>query len=93
MAISIIFDGEEYQVSVSPPHGWERRDLVLASPTEVLSSLSKLGVHSTDITDALSMADPGWGKKHDAEVLRRRQLAESCPPADQHSEDPRKTQG
>jgi hypothetical protein len=42
--------------------------------TEILKKLSELGCHSTDITDALYAADPGWGKKHDDEVMRQREL-------------------
>jgi hypothetical protein len=32
---------------------------------EVLRELSRLGVRSTDITDALSAADPAWGEHMD----------------------------
>jgi hypothetical protein len=42
------------------------------SATEVLAQLSELGCHSTDITDALSAANPNWAASHDDEVRRRR---------------------
>jgi hypothetical protein len=40
--------------------------------TAILEKLGALGCHSTDITDALFAADPGWTAKHDEEVRRRR---------------------
>ena len=75
LALSIFKHGDSYQVAVSPPHGSLWRSTEPLTATEVLEKLSSLGCHSTDITDALYAADPGWAAKHDAEVLRRRQAA------------------
>ena len=74
MAISVFIYGEKYQVAVSPPEGpsWQSPEPMTA--TEILKKLGELGCHSTDITDALYGADPQWAKKHDQEVLRRRQF-------------------
>lgn len=74
MAISVFIYGEKYQVAVSPPEGPNWRSSEPMTATEILEKLLELGCHSTDITDALYEADPQWGKKHDQEVLRRRQL-------------------
>ena len=66
--------GDGFAVEVSPPHSrevWRTREPI--SATDVLERLSDLGCHSTDITDALSAADPVWTEAHDAEVLRRRE--------------------
>jgi hypothetical protein len=54
MPITISMNGDGYDVAISPPHGgpW-RSPGPLSSPTEVLETLSDLGCHSTDITDAL----------------------------------------
>jgi hypothetical protein len=38
----------------------------------VLAELSKLGRHSTDITDALDATGTDWRPVNDAEVLHRR---------------------
>jgi hypothetical protein len=59
-------------VEVSPPEGPRWHSVEPLTATEVMTQLSELGCHSTDITDALSAADPGWAVRHDAEVLRRR---------------------
>ena len=65
--------GDRFAVEVSPPHSREPwRSTGPLSATEVLEKLSSLGVHSTEITDALYAADPSWTIAHDAEVLRRR---------------------
>ena len=42
------------------------------TPTPILEKLSGLGCPSTDTTDALYEADPGWTVKYDEEVRRRR---------------------
>lgn len=76
MAISVFVYGEKYQVAVSPPNGPAWRSTEPMTATEILKKLSELGCHSTDITDALYSADPLWGKKHDAEVMRRRKMVE-----------------
>lgn len=78
MKITITVDGERYRLSVRTRPGapdWDSPEAMTA--TEVLGKLLELGVHSTDATDALREVDPGWAKKHDEEVLRRRQLAKS----------------
>ncbi len=58
--IQIWRSDDRYQVAVSPPEGpyWRSTDPMTA--TEVLAKLSQLGCHSTDISDAVSAADPGW---------------------------------
>jgi hypothetical protein len=55
-----------------PPEGPHWRSSEAMTATAVLEKLSGLGCHSTDITDALHEADPGWTVKHDEEVRRRR---------------------
>ena len=68
--------GDRFAVEVSPPHSrepWHTAEPLTA--TDVLEKLSRLGRHSTDITDALDAADPSWTVAHDAEV-RRQRLAE-----------------
>jgi len=77
MALSIFKHGDRYQVAVSQPHGMPWRSTEPLTATEVLEKLASLGCHSTDITDALYAADPGWAAKHDEEVLRRRKAARS----------------
>jgi hypothetical protein len=74
--IQIWRSDDRYQVAVSPPDGpyWRSSDPMTA--TEVLAKLSQLGCHSTDITDALYAADPGWGLEHDRSVLRERHRTE-----------------
>jgi hypothetical protein len=76
MGIHITVDGDRYLVSVSPPEGpyWRSREALTA--TGVLATLSQLGCHSTDITDALYEADPTWAAKHDREVSPRRRAGE-----------------
>jgi hypothetical protein len=73
VAISVFVYGDKYQVAVSPPHGPEWRSYEAMTATEILKKLGELGCHSTDITDALYAADPQWGRKHDAEVMRQRE--------------------
>lgn len=73
LALSVFKHGDKFHVAVSPPHGDAWRSTEPLTAPEVLETLASLGCHSTDITDALYAADPGWGAKHDAEVLRRRQ--------------------
>jgi hypothetical protein len=75
LALSIFKHGDRYQVAVSPPHGQAWRSSHPLTATEVLEKLASLGCHSTDITDALYAADPGWTAKHNEEVLRRRKEA------------------
>jgi hypothetical protein len=78
MKITITLDGERYQLSVRTRFGapdWDSAEPMTA--TEVLGKLEELGVHSTDAIYALDEVDPGWTKKHDEEVARRRQLANS----------------
>ena len=74
MAISIFKYGDKYHVAVSPPHGTHWRSSEPLTATEVLKKLGQIGCHSTDVTDALDEADPQWRKRHDEEVLRRRQM-------------------
>ena len=81
MAISVLIYGDGYQVAVSPPVGpfWKSSDAL--SATEVLEKLAQLGCHSTDITDALSAADPKWAARHNEEALRqRRKILRSTEP-------------
>ena len=77
LGLSIVRHGEGYQVAVNPPHcaAWGSTEPLTA--TKVLEKLASLGYHSTDITDALYAADPGWAGKHDGEVLRRRKSSDS----------------
>jgi hypothetical protein len=51
---------DRYQVAVGPPEGphWRSTDPMTA--TEVLAKLSQLGCHSTDISDPMYAAEPGW---------------------------------
>lgn len=72
MSLEIVYEPGGYRVSVSPPHAEAWHSTRLLTPTEVLEELSKRGCHSTDITDALYAANPGWTVAHDAEVCRRR---------------------
>lgn len=74
MAISVFRYGERYTVAVSPPDGPLWRSSEPMTATEILEKLGKMGCHSTAITDALYAADPNWGTRHDAEVLRRRRV-------------------
>jgi hypothetical protein len=60
-----------YEITVSPPHG-RAASFEASTPTEVLEVLAAAGIHSTDATDALDVADPGWRSVHDAEVRHRR---------------------
>jgi hypothetical protein len=65
--------GDRFVASVSPPHskeGWASPGPLTA--TEVLRELSRLGCHSTDITDALDGTGQDWRPAHDAEVKRQR---------------------
>lgn len=65
--------GDRFAVEVSPPHSREPWcSTGPLSATEVLETLSNLGCHSTEVTDALYAADPSWTIAHDAEVLIRR---------------------
>jgi hypothetical protein len=77
VAIEISKYGDRYQVAVSPPEGSFWRSAGALSATDVLAKLSALGCHSTDITDALTSADPTWKLRHDAEVLLKRNEQES----------------
>jgi hypothetical protein len=52
------------------PHWRESRTLERAQSLRERSPWPKV-CHSTDITDALDAADPGWSTRHYAEVLRR----------------------
>ena len=72
MPVDVFYQGGGYRVSVSPPHAEPWASTRLMSATEVLEELSARGCHSTDITDALYAANPGWTVEHDAEVRRRR---------------------
>ena len=72
MSLDVVYESGGYRVSVSPPHGEAWQSTRLLTPTEVLEELSARGCHSTDITDALYAANPGWTVAHDAEVRRRR---------------------
>lgn len=72
MAIRITAQGDLYVVSLTPPEHTPWRSSKRMSATEVLAQLSELGCHSTDITDALSAANPNWAASHDDEVRRRR---------------------
>jgi hypothetical protein len=77
MKITVTVDGDRYRLSFrsSVAPDWDSPQPMTA--TEVLVKLGELGVHSTDAADALYEADPGWAKKHDEEMLRRRELAKS----------------
>ncbi len=67
MAIQITHTGPGYRVSVSPPDGPTWNSGGPMSARRVLAELSRLGCHSTDITDALYAADPTWGEHMDDE--------------------------
>jgi hypothetical protein len=71
--ISITSDGDRYRVVVSPPEGPHRRSSESLTATDVLAHQSKLGCHSTDITDALYAADPEWSAKHNAHLHKIRE--------------------
>jgi hypothetical protein len=62
-----------FSVTVTPPHSREAwtSDSPL-SATQVLEELSRRGVHSTEITDALDATGADWRPEHDAGVRRRR---------------------
>lgn len=80
MPITITRHGEgRYQVAVSPPEGTYWRSQSPIAAREILEKLSRLGCHSTDITDALYAADPSWAKAYDKEVLARRQAGADLP--------------
>jgi hypothetical protein len=72
MAINVVVYGDRYQVTVSPPEGPFWRSSEALTATDVLAKLSSLGCHSTNITDALSAADPNWAVRHDEELQRGR---------------------
>ena len=72
MSVDVLYETGGYRVSVSPPHGEHWTSPRLLSATEVLEELSARGCHSTDTTDALYAANPGWTSEHDAVVRRRR---------------------
>ena len=72
MAIHLTADGENFWVEVTQPHAEAWRSDAPLSATDVLKVLSDKGCHSTDITDALYAADPGWAARHHAELLERR---------------------
>jgi hypothetical protein len=72
MAIEIARVGSShFQVAVTPPHGTWVSDRPLTA-TDVLEQLSRIGVHSTDATDALDESGADWRPAHDEEVRRRR---------------------
>jgi hypothetical protein len=75
MPIHIVKTAAGYAVTVSPPDGpsWASDGELTA--TEVLERLSELGCRSTDISDALSTADPYWTDAHNLEVSRRRRVS------------------
>lgn len=72
MSLEVVHESGGYRVSVTPPHAESWHSSRLLTATEVLEELSKRGCHSTDITDALYVANPDWTRAHDAEVRRRR---------------------
>jgi len=72
MTIGIRLHGDRYDVEVTPPDGPHWHSSMPLTATEVLTELSRLGCHSTDITDALYAVDHDWTMRHDAGVLRRR---------------------
>jgi len=72
MAIDIQARGDRFDVSVSPPEGDAWTSASPLTATEVLSELSSIGCHSTDITDALDATGVDWRPLHDAAALRRR---------------------
>ena len=72
MAIRIVRVNDRYEVHVDLPDGSRWHSAAPLTATEVLAELSSRGCHSTDVTDALSAADPSWHVQHDAEVLRQR---------------------
>ena len=74
MAIRLTADGPNFWVEVTLPHAEAWRSEVPLTAAQVLEALSGKGCHSTDITDALYAADPGWSARHDAGVVRKRQL-------------------
>jgi hypothetical protein len=76
LGIEITKRSDRYEVSLSPPEGPTWRSSKPLTATEVLAKLTELGCHSTDITDALYDADPGWSRKHDAHVKRMRTAKE-----------------
>ena len=85
MPITVYRHGDgRYQAVVSPPEGAHWRSSSPVTAWEILERLSDLGCHSTDITDALYAADPGWAEAYDNEVLAHRQArsdpAQGCPP-------------
>jgi hypothetical protein len=74
MAITVTPVGtNQYEVAVSPPDGPPWRSDEPLTATEVLETLSSLGCHSTEITDALYASGSDWTVFHDAEVRRRRE--------------------
>jgi len=72
MSIEITYDGGGYHVSVTPPHAPAWHSPRGLTPTEAMTELSKRGCHPTDVTDALTTANPEWFVEHDREVRRRR---------------------
>lgn len=72
MPISVSRYGDKLQREREPARGSSLAFSEAMTPTAVLERLSGLGCHSTDITDALYEADPGWTVKHDQEVRRMR---------------------
>jgi hypothetical protein len=76
--------GDKYQVAVSPPEGPYWRSSGPVTAKEILEILSQLGCHSTDITDALYVADAEWPVRHDDEVRRLRAVR----PVDEPIEPP-----
>jgi hypothetical protein len=72
MSLDVAYESGGYRIAVSPPHGAHWSSTRLMTATEVLERLSAQGCHSTDITDALSAANPDWGRVHNEDVRRRR---------------------
>jgi hypothetical protein len=92
MALRIDRSAEGYAVTVSAPSGEPWVSPHPLTPTAVLQTLSELGCHSTDISDALDAADLEWFRQHgrtavtwmtlhDEEVRRRRRTSSGDIPA------------
>jgi hypothetical protein len=72
MSIEVAHDDAGWHLSAGPPHTTETMSATVGTPAEALATLSSWGCHSTDATDALYEADPGWTRTHDEEVRRHR---------------------
>lgn len=72
MAIRVTRTGDKFDVEVTRPHGeWQSPAPLTAH--EVMTQLSSIGCHQTDVMDALTESGTDWVPGYDAEVLRRRQ--------------------